>query len=319
MRERRNDRSIYSQHFKLPFTSAGQNRDRVWGADTDVLRRADQGRGPAAAQTWMTPPGPLMTGIPALLLHAPGSLLDLLLPPQCICCDALVEAQGQLCAACFRHTDFITEPCCARCGVPFAATAQGGVQGGAYSDSAALCPSCLEAPPLFGRARAALRYNAQGRQLILPLKHADRPELAAMLAPHMARSGAALLRQADVLVPVPLHRRRLFRRRYNQAALLAAAVGHIAGVPALLDALVRHRATVSLDTKSPAERAATVRDAFALRPARVGLLAGRAVLLIDDVMTSGATANACAAVLLAGGARSVDVLLAARVPDPRLN
>lgn len=140
-----------------------------------------------------------------------------------------------------------------------------------------------------------------------------------MLAPHMARAGAALLRQADLLVPVPLHRHRLSQRRYNQAALLAAAIARIAGVPAALDALIRQRATASLDTKSAVERAETVRDAFALRPARAGLLAGRSVVLVDDVMTSGATANACAAALLAGGARSVDVLVAARVPDPRLD
>lgn len=247
----------------------------------------------------------------SLLLRVPRSLLDLLLPPQCICCDAPVDVQGQLCGVCFCRTDFLTEPCCARCGVPFAAVAQG--------DAAALCPSCLASPPLFGRARAALRYDAQARQLILPLKHADRPELAAMLAPHMARAGAALLRQADLLVPVPLHRLRLFQRRYNQAALLAAGIARIAGVPALLDGLLRRRATVSLDTKSPAERAAAVRDAFALRPKRAALLAGRSVVLIDDVMTSGATANACTAALLAGGVRRVDVLVAARVPDPRLD
>ncbi len=250
----------------------------------------------------------------ALLLQVPRVLLDLLLPPQCTCCDAPVQVQGQLCAACFRSTAFITEPYCARCGVPFAAAAQAN----AYDDAAALCPSCFASPPLFGRARAAFRYDAQARQLILPLKHADRPELAAMLAPHMARAGAVLLRQADLLVPVPLHRLRLFHRRYNQAALLATAIARNAGVPALLDGLVRHRATVSLDTKSPAERAAAVRDAFAVRPSRAGLLTGRSIVLIDDVMTSGATANACTAVLLGGGARCVDVLVAARVPDPRL-
>ena len=252
-----------------------------------------------------------MTQARSVLLNAAGLLLDLVLPPQCICCDRSVEVQGQLCAICFGRIDFITEPYCARCGVPFTVEAQG--------DPTAVCPSCRESPPLFRRARAALRYSAQGRQLILPLKHADRPELAKVLAPHMARAGVELLRQADVLVPVPLHRGRLFHRRYNQAALLARAVARIAGVPALPDALVRHRATVPLDTKSPVERAAVVRDAFALRPVRTDMLAGRAVVLLDDVMTSGATANACTAVLLAGGARSVDVLTAARVPDPRLN
>ncbi len=169
---------------------------------------------------------------------------------------------------------------------------------------------------MFQRARAALRYDAQGRRLILPFKHADRTELAAVLAPHMARAGAVLLREADLLVPVPLHRGRLFQRRYNQAALLAKAVGRIAGRPCLPDALVRQRATASLGEKSAAERAAEVAGAFAVRPSRAAQVAGKRVLLIDDVMTSGATANACAAVLLAAGATSVDVLVAARVPDP---
>jgi ComF family protein len=172
---------------------------------------------------------------------------------------------------------------------------------------------------VFRCARAALRYDAQGRRLILPFKHADRTELAAVLAPQMARAGAALLREADLLVPVPLHRRRLFQRRYNQAALLAKAVGRIAGRPCLPDALVRRLATATLGEKSAAERATEVAGAFAVRASRAARLINRRVLLIDDVVTSGATANACAAVLLAAGAASVDVLAAARVPDPRLN
>ena len=140
-----------------------------------------------------------------------------------------------------------------------------------------------------------------------------------MLAPHMARAGADLLARADVLVPVPLHRLRLFRRRYNQAALLAQALSRLSRVPAAVDALQRRRATVPLGEKSAAERAETVRDAFAVRPSRGPAITGRRVLLIDDVMTSGATANACADTLLRAGAAGVDVLVAARVPDPRLN
>lgn len=237
--------------------------------------------------------------------------LDLLLPPQCLCCDARVAAQGQLCATCFSRVTFITEPYCACCGVPFAAASQA-LAGG-------LCPTCAATPPVFQQARAALRYDAGARQLVLPLKHADRPELAAMLAPHLVRAGAALLRDGELLVPVPLHRWRLFHRRYNQAALLACAVGRLTGVAVARDLLLRHRATVPLGEKSAAERAQVVRDAFAVRASRAGLLAGRRVVLIDDVLTSGATANACAEVLLAGGARRVDVLVAARVPDPRLN
>ena len=232
--------------------------------------------------------------------------LDLLLPPHCAACEERVATAGQLCAACFAATSFIAEPCCDRCGVAFAVSALGPI-----------CQECEANPPLFHQARGALTYNAQGRRLILPFKHADRPELANVLAPHMARAGAALLRGADVLVPVPLHRRRLFSRRYNQAALLAAELGRIAGIPVLRDGLIRIKATASLGDSTAAEREQTVAGAFAIRPGRETTIAGRNILLIDDVMTSGATANACTATLLAAGAAAVDVLVAARVPPPR--
>ncbi len=243
--------------------------------------------------------------------RAGRALLDVLLPPHCAACNAPVDTPGTLCPDCFRQTGFITEPFCVRCGVPFGSAALGGAE--------RLCPGCRSAPPVFRRARGALRYDVPGRRLILPFKHADRTELAQVLAPHMVRAGAELLGEAELLVPVPLHRWRLFHRRYNQAALLAKAVGRMASRPAVLDALVRQRATVSLGEKSAEERAAEVSGAFAVRPSRAARVSGRRILLIDDVMTSGATANACAGVLLAAGATSVDVLVAARVPDPRLN
>lgn len=259
------------------------------------------------------PPAPLRRAArvsPGVIATLGRVWLDVLLPPQCLCCDAPVATQGQLCAACFDQTDFITDPMCARCGVPFAAAAP--------SIGDLLCPACTAAPPLFGHARAALRYNAQGRQLILPFKHADRPEVASALAPHMARAGAALLNVADLLVPVPLHRWRLFYRRYNQAALLAQGLARLTGIPAAPDALLRRRPTPPLGDKSAAERAAAVSDVFAVRRKRAERLAGQRIVLVDDVMTSGATANACAAVLLNAGAEIVNVLVAARVPDPRL-
>lgn len=236
--------------------------------------------------------------------------LDVLLPPTCVTCDVPVDAPGRLCADCFGRTSFVTEPCCARCGVPFTHPAQGGPE--------RICPSCSAHPPVFDRARAALRYDAQARRMILPLKYSDRTELAAMLAAHMARAGAALLREADVLVPVPLHRARLFRRRYNQAALLAYAVGRTSRRPVIPDALRRLRATASLGDKTAEERAAEMDSAVAVRRNRAARIVGRRVLLIDDVLTSGATANACAAALKQAGAAGVDVLVAARVPDPRL-
>jgi predicted amidophosphoribosyltransferase len=155
--------------------------------------------------------------------------------------------------------------------------------------------------------------------LILPFKHADRVELgSAILAPMMLRAGAPLLARAGILLPVPLHRRRLAERKYNQAAVLAQLLGRLAQRPTLLDGLVRSRPTGSLDDKTAEQRAAEVANAFTIRPSRRPKIVGQTVLLIDDVMTSGATANACAAALLGGGAVAVDVLVAARVPDPRL-
>ncbi len=242
----------------------------------------------------------------ALVTNLGRIALDFLLPPHCAVCDAQVATSGQLCAACFAATNFIAAPCCDRCGVAFAVAALGPV-----------CQACEETPPLYRQARGGLVYDTQGRRLILPFKHADRPELARVLAPHMARVGAGLLKRADVLIPVPLHRRRLFTRRYNQAVLLAAALSRAAGVPVLRDALTRTKATASLGDSTAAERELEVANAFAVRPGALCAVEGRQVLLIDDVMTSGATANACTATLLAAGAVAVDVLVAARVPLPR--
>ena len=222
-------------------------------------------------------------------------LLDVLLPPHCLTCDVPVGAPGQFCTACFRRTAFVTDPVCACCGRPFESAAQGGVSG--------MCAKCREYPPAWTAARAALRYDDQTRRILLPFKHSDRIETARALAPHMARAGAALLRAADWLVPVPLHRRRLLSR--------------LTGRPAVLDGLRRTRATVSLGTLSGSQRRAVVAGVFIVRASRRLQFQDARVLLIDDVMTSGATADACARALLAAGAARVDVLVAACVPDSR--
>ena len=232
---------------------------------------------------------------------------DTLLPPHCLVCDAAVGDDGQFCLACFRQASFVSAPFCARCGVPLP-------YGGAVG-AGGRCARCDLVPPAFTQARAALRYDETAKRLILPFKYADRPEAARGIARLMLRPGADMLAAAQMLLPVPLHPARLRARRYNQSALLARELARMERLPCLPDALIRRKATVPLAGLGLAARQAELHDAIALRPGVE--VRGRRVLLIDDVMTSGTTADACAGVLLAAGAARVDVLVAARVADPR--
>ena len=234
--------------------------------------------------------------------------LDALLPPRCLACRTEVAAPGTLCPACWQKLAFLGPPHCARCGYPFPYDPGPG----------ALCAECTRAPPLWAKARAVLRYDDASRALAVPFKHADRTDMAPALGAWLARAGAEVLADADVLVPVPLHRWRLIVRRYNQAALLAHATGRIAGIPVAPDALVRRRNTPSQGRLKPGERARNVRGAFAVRPGREDALAGRRVVLVDDVFTTGATVEACTRALRAGGAASVAVLTLARVIRPQV-
>nr|WP_256368561.1 MULTISPECIES: ComF family protein [unclassified Ruegeria] len=230
--------------------------------------------------------------------------LALIYPPRCMGCGALTASDFGLCGACWRETPFIGGTVCESCGVPLMGTQDG------YRIE---CDGCLKAPPPWKAGRSALLYDGKARALILALKHGDRPELARPAARWMAQAGHELLRPDMVIAPVPLHWSRLLKRRYNQSALLAQHLGQDSGLDCVPDLLVRKRRTPVLDGKTAQERAEILKDAIRIHPRRVQHLNDRDVLLVDDVMTSGATLAACARVCQDAGANHIFVLALARV------
>lgn len=232
-------------------------------------------------------------------------LADLVLPPVCMACRAAVDEPGCLCAGCWSRIDFIAPPICDRLGTPLVHAFDGGT----------VSAAALADPPAYGRARAVAAFGDVARDLIHALKYADRLDIAPPLARMMARAGADILEGAGALVPVPLHGLRLWRRRFNQSVLLARGVGKASGVPVRAEWLVRQKATspqVGLDRKA---RAANVAGAFAVPETARAELRGRRVVLVDDVLTTGATIDACVKALTRAGASGVDVLVFARVVD----
>lgn len=252
----------------------------------------------------------LPTGLSEAFTGMGRAVLDAVLPPLCLGCNEIVGAPGALCVSCWQGFSFIAAPQCARCGYPFAED----------PGPDTLCGGCLAHPPRYHRARAALAYDSQSRRLVLPFKHGDRTDIARACGGWMARAGAELVASADLVAPVPLHWRRLFTRRYNQALLLARAVVRTAAPAGDLrlapDLLLRRRWTGSQAGLKVKERRHNVRQAFDIHPAWRSSLLGKSVLLVDDVLTTGATVEACARALERGGARRVDVLTLARVVRP---
>jgi ComF family protein len=250
-----------------------------------------------------------VSALPRSLAGFGRVLLDAILPPRCLSCAGSVDRQGTLCLSCWNGLTFISPPHCACCGEPF------DVALAADAADSLLCATCIGQPPAYGRARSVLTYDDGCRGMILGFKHADQTYAAGAFGAWLARAGADLLVPDAVLAPVPLHRWKLFSRRYNQAALLAQAVGRHAGLTVLPALLVRHRRTTPQGGHSRTGRRRNVRGAFHVRPRLAERVRGKPVVLIDDVLTTGATVSECARVLLRAGASRVDVLTLARVPN----
>ena len=231
-------------------------------------------------------------------------IVDLALPPRCPGCGAVTREPHRFCAGCWTSLRFIAPPWCAGCNLPFDYDRGGD----------ALCGECLARPPRHGGIRAAVAYGDVARTVALQLKYGGRTGLARTMAAPMSR---VMPVGADLLVPVPLHRARLWGRGFNQAALIASAVGRMTGVRSDPLLLRRRRSTPVLRGLGVRERARVVAGAFDLVPGDADRLAGRHVVLVDDVYTSGATADACVRTLLAGGAARVTILCWARVLDSR--
>jgi ComF family protein len=229
--------------------------------------------------------------------------LDLVFPPQPL--EGTVFGAQSVPAEIWSQIQFVDGPVCDGCGAPYDFDPGPGVR----------CAACMARPRAFDAARAACLYDETSRDPILKLKHADRTDLAPLFARWLSRAAADLLEEAEVIAPVPLHPLRLIRRRYNQAAEVARPLSRLAGVAYLPDALVRRRATETQAGKSGSGRRRNVAGAFHVPDRRRAQVEGRRILLVDDVMTTGATLEGCARALKRAGAARVDAAVLARVKE----
>ena len=245
----------------------------------------------------------LNTALPNIARRVTRDVVDLLLPVNCPVCETRVADGGGLCASCWQGLDVVSRPVCDVYGAPMTFDAgEGAVSARAISE-----------PPKWNRARGAVLFNERSQHLVHSLKYRDRHEVVSSMAAMMVHAGRDILGDADIIVPVPLHRWRLWSRRYNQSALLANEIARsidVACEPALVSRLRNTRSQVGLDGK---QRGRNVKGAFAVEDALVPLVLGRRVVLVDDVMTSGSTASECANAIAEAGASNVDVLVFALV------
>lgn len=243
--------------------------------------------------------------VASLFARGLGSLADALIPPLCLSCHEPLGVHHALCPRCWPGIDFIRDPLCDRLGIPMPFDT-GGVM---------ISAAAAARPPKYARARAVARFDGLMRDLVHDLKFRDRHNARSLFGRWLVDAGRDLLRDADAVVPVPLARLRLLARKYNQAALLSGEICRQTGLMHAPLALVRTRRTGPQVGLSRRERRANVQGAFAVPAGWRGSIAGRRIVLVDDVITTGATVNAAAAALLKAGAARVDVLALAMVTD----
>lgn len=229
--------------------------------------------------------------------------LAIIYPPRCLGCGGLVENTMGLCGDCWRDTSFIAGLTCGKCGTPLPGE----------SDTGETCDDCLRISRPWDAGRSVFQYRGTGRKLVLALKHGDRHDIVGPAAIWMARAARELLENDTLIVPVPLHPWRLLKRRYNQSGLLANALAKRTGHQFCGDALMRVRHTESLDGKNRDARFATLTNAITANPKRAAMIEGRNILIVDDVMTSGATLTAATEACFTAKAAEVRVVALARV------
>lgn len=239
-----------------------------------------------------------------MLHHLNRQILDIIFPPRCGACGGFTESHGKLCADCWSSLTFLAAPWCAACGYPFAYE---------MAEADALCAACMHDKPHYDGHRALLTFDEHSKQLIHDLKYHDKPLLLPMFGDWLLRASAKWITVEDlVIIPVPLHFFRLLRRRYNQAALLAKELAKRSGKPVLLDGMKRIKHRPPQAGLSREQRLKNMRGAFAVTPKHRDFLRGKTVLLVDDVMTTGATLNACAKALKKQGVTNVYACTLAR-------